>query len=335
MQIGKGQVPLRLNFDPLNSAVRRTSASAQLGRALAAAGNSAVAKQQARQVTRAARESIQQKDRTDAYREIASKLGNVREALSVPANAKPDVTTLKKVGDSLNETLKVLESETAKGAGRQDDALVRDIQESVQSLFTQSTDGSLKSLGDVGFSRKDGAVELDAARLAQVQAERPDDLESFAGTFIGERVAPLVNAATQALSDSESRGDLEQGLARKAVAVQADISRLETRKQDLLYQQVRFESQQTALKSQDDTLRQTRKQLEEQEEKEFPPDLLDVESRRAELQPNLLAPTPEAGPRPGAPAPAAPAPLHTPGLSGLNGVAAQPPAPGLTSFGLA
>lgn len=327
MQIGQGQVPLRLNFDPLNTPARRSTAASRLSRALAAASDPAAFRQRASQLTDGARQAIQQKDRTGAYAEIASKLANVRESLTLPEGAKPDVSTIKQAAASLNEALGTLEALTDKGASRQDDALARDIREGLAGLFSESRDGSLRGLGDLGFSREDGALSLDAERLAEIEAERPEALEAFLANFVDERATPLVNAASQALVDAESRGPLEQSLAQKAVAVQADISRLETRKQDLLFQQVRFEDQQASLKAQGETLQKTRRQLEQEEAKELPPDLLDIESRRAELQPDVLGPQPAQAPTPTpAPTPQAPAPI---------GVPAQPTAPGLSSFGLA
>jgi hypothetical protein len=332
MQIGKGQVPLRLNFDPLSSGVRRPSAQAELNRALKTAANPAAFKAQANQVTQAARIDIRNGSRVELYNQITDKLGQIRSSLSLGPLAQKDeatettslslsgVDSLQKLGQAIGDTISFLEA-ASKHEGK-NDALREDLQAALTGLFSKGNGETRQGLGDVGVSLDNGEAVVDTEALQALSAAQLEQADTFLGSFIGERVRPLLNASERALDDEQKNAPLDQRLAQKAVSVQADISRLQQRQQVLLFSQVTLESLAADLKDQDAKLRDTqdklnkRDKLGEPEEKEFPPDLLDPDTRREEINP---APTPAPLAQPTAPA---------------QGPAPVPVAAGLASFGL-
>lgn len=322
MQIGKGQVPLRLNFDPLSSAARRPTAQDQLARALQNATSPAAFKSRSQQVTLAARTEIRQNSRVELYGQITDKLGQIRSALEVgslartgaPTLAPTAVDSLRQLGQAIGDTASFLEAASKREA--KGDALTEDLQAALTGLFARGTGEVRQGLGDLSVSLDNGEVQVDTEALQALSAAELEQADAFLGTFIGERVRPLLDASERALEDEQANAPLDQRLAQKAVSVQADISRLQQRQQQLLYTQVALDNKQAELKQQDAKLRDSQGKLKEAEEKEFPPDRLDPESRREQLTP---APTTK---------PVAP-------QAAPQALAAPPPGPaGLASFGL-
>lgn len=225
------------------------------------------------------------------------------ETVTSSALSEEGLAALRGLGEQLGEALSLVETATGARGAFKDDALLEDLGAAIEGLFGQG------GLGDLGFSLEDGQVRFDEARLRELSPEQLEQANAMLGSFIGEKVQPLVRNATQAIADDPARSANEQRVAQQAVMVTAEIARMQQRQQLLLFHQVTLEKQQDSLKQQDSELEKMRGKLGEPQEDE-------------ERQP--IGRTPEPQPV---------AVVEPAAVSPIGGAAPLMP-PGLASFGL-
>lgn len=249
---------------------------------------------------------------------IQDAAGNLADRLGIEVQPA-DANNAKLAGEvsgfvqALDNVVKLLETSTKKGSGLEDDRLLEDLREALGGLFTPSSDGSLRGLADLGFSREGDELRIDGARLAELAADRTSELNAFLGGFFNERVNPLIEAGTRALQDASEVGAAEAQAATQAVRVRGDLARLSTRQQMLALEQLNYEGMRERLERQDRELEKIARDLERRNANGLP-----TESEDAARVAQLLAAERKADFPP----------IAGPSAVNLN------PGVGLTSFGL-
>lgn len=219
--------------------------------------------------------------------EIADRTGNLASSLGIDADAaqRNDAAlgdSLRSLANALDGVSDLIETSTRRGTGLDNDRLLADLQASLSGLFASSTRGPLIGLGDLGFTRHGGEVAFDASKLQDLLADRRGDVETFLGSFIGEKVAPLVRAGSRALTASEEIAPAEAEAAARSVRVRGEIAKLQVQQQMLVLEQQSFESLQKRLARQHEALEQTAQELEERNPSGLQRDFED-DGRTAEL----------------------------------------------------
>lgn len=250
---------------------------------------------------------------------IADEAGNLAGRLGIGVGAASDSNDrlAKELTDfigAVDDLVGLLEANTSRGKALEDDPLLQDLQAALGGLFAADGKGGLDSLADIGITREGGELAVDQARLAQLVAERPGELNRFLGTFFGERVDPLVRAGVRALQDAGDVASAEARAAAQAVKVRGELARLQARQQMLALERLNYEDVRERLEKQDEQLQRTAQELERRLPSGRPEDLEEAARLARRLGPDRSG--------------LEPSPILSPGAAGLV------PGTGLTSFGL-
>lgn len=159
---------------------------------------------------------------------------------------------LQHIADQLNQVVGVLQTAGGANGAFKNDGLVRDLKDALTGLVSPAN--GQPSLADLGFSYQNGQVSFDATKFQQLAAANPSGVQSALNDVLVNRAAPLLAAGTQAISDEQALGPLQQRLAQQTVAVRGEIARLQSRQQLLLFEQANFEKEQATLKQQTTSL---------------------------------------------------------------------------------
>lgn len=188
----------------------------------------------------------------------ALKLATVNDA-DPGAAAGAVLDSLHAAASKLNDALNLIDTALGPTGGLKNVQLLHDLQDALNAQFKPSAGGH--TLADLGFTREDGQLKVDAARQQDLLKTDPAELLAAATAIANQGVAPLVSNSQQAVSDELSRAPLEQRLARQNVHARAELARLQDRQGVLLTQETALDKVKETIKTQQDSLQEEQHRL--------------------------------------------------------------------------
>jgi hypothetical protein len=181
---------------------------------------------------------------TDEELSITDRRGNLASGLGIAVTPSENTNAalardLQDFATGIGRAINLVETQIGQAPEMELQSVLRELEGALSSLFTPSGDGSLQSLGDLGFSRANGEVVVDQTRLQQLVASRTDEVNRVVDSVrdnaqpvlqSGERVAQTVDAS---LSDARR--------ATQETRVRLEVARLQVRQQTLTLDRVAAE----------------------------------------------------------------------------------------------
>ncbi|MEB3197257.1 MAG: flagellar filament capping protein FliD [Candidatus Sericytochromatia bacterium] len=192
---------------------------------------------------------------------IEDREGNLSSGLGIevtpPAEVNGALTRdLQDYANGINRALTAIESRRGTTGQPETEEILNDLQSALNSNFSRSTDGSVTTLGDLGFSRNNGQVQLDQQRLQTLTESNPDQVNQVAQSVTSPNGEAMLNAGARVAQALESSIG-EARASTQEVRVRAEISRLQVRQQTLTLDRISVEQIRERVARQSDALQQT------------------------------------------------------------------------------
>ncbi|MEB3328103.1 MAG: hypothetical protein VKQ33_02590 [Candidatus Sericytochromatia bacterium] len=167
---------------------------------------------------------------------ISDRRGNLSGGLGIEVTPSENTNAtltrdLQDFAGGINRAINLIESELGQTAETELQAVLRDLEAALSSLFTPSGDGSLQGLGDLGFSRAGGEVMVDRSRLQDLVASRTDEVNQVVTAVRGSAQPVLQGGERVAQAIDSSLPDARR--ATQEVRVRLEVARLQVRQQTL------------------------------------------------------------------------------------------------------
>ncbi|MEB3221629.1 MAG: hypothetical protein VKS61_06080 [Candidatus Sericytochromatia bacterium] len=175
---------------------------------------------------------------------ITDRRGNLAGGLGIEVTPSENTNAaltrdLQDFASGLSRAINLIETEIGQGAESELQGVLRDLEGALNSLFTPSIDGSLQSLGDLGFRREGGEVVVDQARLQALVSARPDEVNRVVGA-VGDNAQPILQSGERVAQTLDTALP-EARRAGQDARVRAEVVRLQVRQQTLTLDRVAAE----------------------------------------------------------------------------------------------
>jgi hypothetical protein len=181
---------------------------------------------------------------TDEELSITDRRGNLSSGLGIAVTPSENTNAaltrdLQDFAGGINRAINLIETEIGQSPETDLQAVLRELEGALSSLFTPSADGSLQSLGDLGFSRADGGVVVDQARLQQLVASRTGEVNQVVDS-VRENAQPVLQSGERvAQTVDSSLADARR--STQEARVRLEMARLQVRQQTLTLDRVASE----------------------------------------------------------------------------------------------